>query len=233
VSAWLRRRTAGSGELRRRTTSSDDNDELRRRTARERVRGMRESSGRGGRERGGSVRFIGEREVDGGSAKGEINGRRASSAINGFDYLRRHQWEEQWEGETDTRDSGSSRRRWHGRRALGRARTARLLGARASRRRGRVRVRALASGRLRARVLGAWGGWSTRRCCLAVETRRRAEEAGRREKREQRLREREKRERATHRGGGGWLGWRARGARVWDTGPLVGPARLGLVFLFF
>jgi hypothetical protein len=59
---------------------------------------MRESSGRGGRERGGSVRFIGEREVDGGSAKGEINGRRASSAINGFGYLRRRQWEEQWGG---------------------------------------------------------------------------------------------------------------------------------------
>jgi hypothetical protein len=98
ASAWLRRRTAGSGELRRRTTSSGDNDELRRRTARERVQGMRESSGRGGRERGESVRFIGEREVDGGSAKGEINGRRASSAINGFGYLRRRQWEEQWGG---------------------------------------------------------------------------------------------------------------------------------------
>jgi hypothetical protein len=46
------------------------------------------------------------------------------------------------------------------------------------------RMCALASGRLRARVLGARGGRSTRRCCLAAETRRSAEEAGRREKRE-------------------------------------------------
>jgi hypothetical protein len=68
-----------SGELRRagRVVVSSGDDGKRE----ELERGA--SSGRGGRERGESVGFIGEREVDGGLARGEINGRRGFKC---------HQW---------------------------------------------------------------------------------------------------------------------------------------------
>jgi hypothetical protein len=72
---------AMNGELRRRTTSSSDNGELRRRTTSERVRGNESELGRGGRERGESVGFIGSRRESGrGARERECMGHQLSSS---------------------------------------------------------------------------------------------------------------------------------------------------------
>jgi hypothetical protein len=98
--AWLWRRTAGSGELRRRTATPATND-----TSDERGELEREASlGRREKRESSAVPFYREQEGEKESARETSMASGASSAINGFGYFPRHQRGEQWGGRNGRSD---------------------------------------------------------------------------------------------------------------------------------
>jgi hypothetical protein len=96
----VRRRTAGSGELRRRTATPATND-----TSDERGELEREASlGRREKRESSAVLFYREQEGEKESARETSMASGASSAINGFGYFPRHQRGEQWGGRNGRSD---------------------------------------------------------------------------------------------------------------------------------